>query len=244
MNEGSSASSGRRLCRPPDDQLRGRRGGDVDGGAGGGSAAQGAVAGNVGGGGGGHGPPSPVGGRRAGAAPSGRPLASEPPSAFAGRPPSQVRGRAAAGGAAARGATAELARLGGDMTLELGPTVNTTTAHAAARPTPKSPGHGRRAPLNGARARGAGGCGAAPLAARRRAVPTRGFAAGRRRPCRRGVGRRRAAAVAAAAEGVAAAARPAGASPRMHRAKVWTPAVEDAWRAQPRGTETSTRRRW
>ena len=35
---------------------------------------------------------------------------------------------------------------------------------------------------------------------------------------------------------MAAAAPPAGASPvRMHRAKAWTPAVEDAWRAQLAG---------
>ena len=90
---------------------------------------------------GGYGPPSSfAAAARAGAAPSGRPLASEPPSAFAGRPPSQqVRGRRAAGGAPPlAAATAELARLGGDMTLELGPTVNTRrcTPRRSRRPTP------------------------------------------------------------------------------------------------------------
>ena len=191
---------------------------------------------------GGYGPPSSfAAAARAGAAPSGRPLASEPPSAFAGRPPSQqVRGRRAAGGAPPlAAATAELARLGGDMTLELGPTVNTMTVHAAAKPTPKSPGHGRRAPLNGARARGAGGSrGAAPSGGAAAGRPDSGFCSWEA-PSVVGVASDAAAGPPQSPSPprvVAAAAPPAGASPvRMHRAKVWTPAVEDAWRAQLAG---------
>ena len=156
---------------------------------------------------GGYGPPSSfAAAARAGAAPSGRPLASEPPSAFAGRPPSQqVRGRrAAGGGAAARGGDggARAARRRHDPRARADGQHNDGARRGEA--DAQVAGHGRRAPLNGARG------------ARRRRQPRRralrrrgggasrlgvlqlGGAVRRRRGVRR---RRRAAAVAVAAEG-------------------------------------------
>ena len=101
------------------------------------------------------------------------------------------------------------------------------------------PGHGRRAPLNGARARGAGGSrGAAPSGGAAAGRPDSGFCSWEA-PSVVGVASDAAAGPPQSPSPprvVAAAAPPAGASPvRMHRAKTWTPAVEDAWRAQLAG---------